>query len=1141
MSLSFYFFNSAKIVYLRTMKKCFFTFIFISYALIGYSQFIDDFSDGNFTFNPVWIGDVGNFEVDSLEKLHLNDTISNTSYLSTESKAIINGIWEFEVKMSFAPSSSNYSKVYLISDEQDLTSSLNGYYVRIGGQSGTIDDVSLYIQNGSSTTKIIDGTDGISAINPDLKVKVTRDSVGNWELFVDTSNQYMPQGSAFDNSITASDYFGVYCKYTSTRADLFWFDNFNVSGTFLIDTINPNVTNTSVNSSNSVLIGFSEDIDPSSAQNTNNYIIDNGIGNPNSINILNPKSVELIFTNSFISPNSYQLSISNIEDLEQNKMLPFDTTFIYFLVAENDIIINEIFADPTPSIGLPEFEYIELYNRTNTAIDLTDWTITIGTTQKQFPTSIIEPDSFVILVKDAIIDSFPSNISKIGFSSISIINGGTNITLKNSSDSIINSVSFTDNWYNDSDKDDGGWSLELINPNSLCLGKENWSASNNVLGGTPGRKNSIFSNQNNLDSLYITNVFASGVFNVIAELSRGLDSLQLANTSNYYISNLGTPNSVALSNNNETITLTFSDSLISGITYVFQLQNTLSDCLGNSLDTTIQHIFYLPFTASANEVVINEVFCDETPSIGLPKSEYIELYNNTNKLFSLKGWKLVIGGSEKDFSDAVIEPDSFVILIKEDALDSFPNNISRIGFSSFSLTNGGADIVLKDNNGKIINAISYTDKWYNDDNKSEGGWSIERVNPNLYCEGKNNWRASIANIGGTPGKQNSVFGESIYIDNFRITKAFIIDSNKVKVHFNKKLDSLVVVDSSFFEINGNIPIKSSAVAPFFNAVNLTFNFSFLTQTTYTISANNLMDCSGNLLSNSMIFGIPDSVLENNIIINEVLFNPKDNGVDYVEIYNKTNSYFDLSKLRIANFFVLGNQINPVEQEVITEEPHLFAPKSYLVLTTDSAKVKMQYQTENPYAFVELASMPTLSNAEGTICLAHQSLNQIIDAFAYHEDMHFPLLETEDGVSLERLDKDAETKNENNWHSAASTVGFGTPTYKNSQQYTSQSIGEMNIEPKVFSPNNDGYHDVVAINWNFSKTNLMATIRIFDSNGRAVKTLVNNEMIGNSGSKNWDGTSEEGLQLATGIYVVWMEVFSQNAVVERYKKVAVLNR
>jgi len=274
------------------MKNLFLICIFLTYSILSFSQFTDDFSDGNFTFNPVWIGDVGNFEVDSLEKLHLNDTISNTSYLSTESKAIINGIWEFEVKMSFAPSSSNYSKVYLISDEQDLTSSLNGYYVRIGGQSGTIDDISLYIQNGSSTTKIIDGADGIAATNPDLKIKVSRDSIGNWELFADTSNQYLLQGAVFNNTITSSNYFGVYCKYTVTRSDKFWFDNFNVSGTY--DTTTPPQINT------------------------------------------------------------------------------------------NDIIINEIFADPTPSIGLPEFEYIELYNRTNTAIDLTDWTITIGTTQKHF-------------------------------------------------------------------------------------------------------------------------------------------------------------------------------------------------------------------------------------------------------------------------------------------------------------------------------------------------------------------------------------------------------------------------------------------------------------------------------------------------------------------------------------------------------------------------------------------------------------------------------------------------------------------------------------------------------------------------------------------------------------------------------------
>jgi len=766
------------------MKTRLLTFMFFAQSLVGFSQFSDDFYDGDFTNNPTWIGDAGNFEVDTTYKLHLNDSVTNTSYLSTASQAIINGSWEFEIKMDFSPSTSNYARVYLTSDEQDLSSNLNGYFVKIGGESGTVDAVSLYIQNGISTTKIIDGTDGIAATNPDLRIKVIRDNLGNWELFTDTAGQYFSEGVAFENTLFPSNYFGILCNYTATRADKFWFDSFNISGD-------------STNFSNQTIQG-------------------------------------------------------------------------------NDMVINEIFADPTPSIGLPEYEYIELYNRTDTAIDLTNWTIIIGTTDKIFPSSVIEADSFVVLVK-------------------------------------------------------------------------------------------------------------------------------------------------------------------------------------------------------------------------------------------------------------------------EDAIDSFPSNISKIGFSSISLTNSGADVILKNAEGKTINAISYTDKWYNDDNKNEGGWSIERVNPNLYCEGQNNWRASVANIGGTPGKQNSVLGESVYIEDFRITKAFIIDNNKLQVHFNKSMDSLQLVDGSFFSVNSNVPVKSSPIAPFFSSVGLTFGFNFLENTTYTISANGLMDCSGNFLSNSMSFGIPDSALENEIVINEVLFNPKDDGVDYIEIYNNSNSFFDLSKLGLANFFLLGTQINPIGFKEITEYSILFSPKTYLVLTTDSSKVRAQYSCENPYNFIEVKSLPILSNDTGTICIVHQSLNQIIDAFAYSENMHFSLLEEADGVSLERLNPNAETQNSNNWHSAASTAGFGTPTHKNSQELINQSIGDININPKSFSPNNDGYKDVTSINWNFSENNLMATIKIFDSDGRVVKNILNNEMIGNSGNTTWDGTSGECLQLNTGMYIIWMEVFSDNGNAERFKEVIVLSR
>ena len=201
--------------------------IFIPFSL--FAQFTDDFSDGNITSSPAWLGDVLNFEVDSNYSLHLNDSIANTSYLVTQSN-VVQGEWVFSVSLDFEPSTNNFAKVYLMSDKEDLLDPLNGVYVRIGGQSGTVDDVSLYAQNGTNSTEIIDGFDGVVAEHPDIMVKVTRDAIGNWELFVDTSGILVSQGIGFDNTIIESNYFGVYCKYTITRSKKFWFDNFNVTG-----------------------------------------------------------------------------------------------------------------------------------------------------------------------------------------------------------------------------------------------------------------------------------------------------------------------------------------------------------------------------------------------------------------------------------------------------------------------------------------------------------------------------------------------------------------------------------------------------------------------------------------------------------------------------------------------------------------------------------------------------------------------------------------------------------------------------------------------------------------------------------------------------------------------------------------------
>ena len=210
------------------MKKL--LLILLCFPMIGFGQFTDNFSDGDFIANPTWLGSVGVFEVDANNILHLNDSTTGIASLVTQSQAIINAEWIFDVRLDFSPSTSNYAKVYIASDMMDLSGPLNGVYVKIGGQSGSIDDISLYTQTGINSNEIIDGVAGLVSNNPDIRVKVTRDAIGNWELFLDTNGVFFTQGTALDNNITSSDYFGVYCKYTVTRSDKFWFDDFSVSG-----------------------------------------------------------------------------------------------------------------------------------------------------------------------------------------------------------------------------------------------------------------------------------------------------------------------------------------------------------------------------------------------------------------------------------------------------------------------------------------------------------------------------------------------------------------------------------------------------------------------------------------------------------------------------------------------------------------------------------------------------------------------------------------------------------------------------------------------------------------------------------------------------------------------------------------------
>lgn len=196
------------------------------------AQFYDPFSDGNYTSNPAWDGDTARFKVNTQHQLQTRDTTAGRAYLSTPANlsSLSNIQWSFYIHLGFPPSANNNARVYLTSDSANLENGLHGYFLQFG-EALSLDAVELFRQDDTVITSVCRGNDGEIATAFYLGVKVTRDSTGFWQLFVDTlgGTNYILEASATDNTYNTSEWFGVVCRYTTSNAVSFYYDNFNVS------------------------------------------------------------------------------------------------------------------------------------------------------------------------------------------------------------------------------------------------------------------------------------------------------------------------------------------------------------------------------------------------------------------------------------------------------------------------------------------------------------------------------------------------------------------------------------------------------------------------------------------------------------------------------------------------------------------------------------------------------------------------------------------------------------------------------------------------------------------------------------------------------------------------------------------------
>lgn len=517
---------------------------------------------------------------------------------------------------------------------------------------------------------------------------------------------------------------------------------------------------------------------------------------------------------------------------------------------------------------------------------------------------------------------------------------------------------------------------------------------------------------------------------------------------------------------------------------------------------------YVPdtFVAKYGDVLITEIMCDPDPMIALPNQEYLELYNNSTSIINLKSWTISVNGSIYTFPKILLQPNEYYVL------NSAP-----------TLLNEGAEIVLTSNKQEVIHSVNYSSKWYQDPFKEEGGWSLEMMDITHYCLGKENWKASNSLLGGTPGKVNSVtqnIGDEIApeVDYFYATE------NEIVLHFSEPTyflsSSSSYIDSVFYK---NYPLYD---------LKISLNDSLQKGTIYSLEIL-AKDCALNEMNSTIKIALRDSAQQSDVVINEILFNPLNEGADFVELFNCSNRVIDLSQLRFSSRDSKGF-LNVADE--ISAHPLLLFPNEYAAFTVDKNNVVQNYFNHDEKRIFEISALPSLNNDAGNIVLLWPN-GTVVDEFQYSEKMHDILLDDVDGISLERINPNLSL-----WHSAAQDIGWATPGLPNSQYLQDvASANDFHLQDKVLTPNQDGHKDFALIHYQLDKAGYKATINVYDASGVLVKILVSDFFLSTNGEFQWNGTDDNGNALSEGIYVLYAEYYHEDGTVKHWKESVVVER
>lgn len=445
-----------------------------------------------------------------------------------------------------------------------------------------------------------------------------------------------------------------------------------------------------------------------------------------------------------------------------------------------DIIISEIMAKPTPEIGLPAVEYIELHSRLPYPCFLQNWKLLVGNTTKILPDIPLDSCGYVVIVAQKFAETFAPFCDRlVTLSSLAITDGGQALTLLDGNGEVIHHVSFKPSWHSERIKQEGGWSLEIIDEGWPCAGSWNWNSSTDPSGGTPGRTNSIRNTLYDNTIPYISGITMRDSSTLRVHFSKTL--MYHADTPAASFQTLPELDILSVQEVPPAFTsldLRLAGSPETGVLYSLKVTGALTDCGGNTCHTEESTPFGRPHPPSDNDLVINEILTN--PWDGLP-ADYLEIYNRSNRVIDLKDVKVGYGGDTlpQKAVTAVpkgcqLMPGQYATLCRnrEVTIAQYVCKDEKRLFTCDSLPDFAISqgiIYLTDISLQHIDRLAYTEEMHYPKLLTTKGVSLERLYADRPTQDENNWRSAAESAGfGTPGYENSQKGSAFPESEFSV-------------------------------------------------------------------------------------------------------------------------------------------------------------------------------------------------------------------------------------------------------------------------------------------------------------------------------------------------------------------------------------